>query len=60
MRRLRERGVHTTGQERVDAVLDYDAKGVEGALRLSPHVYNTRDEIGRAVAVLEELLARDG
>ncbi len=56
MRKLRDRGVHTTGQGRLDAVLDYDAKEVAGALRLSPHVYNTSEEIREAVAILDELL----
>lgn len=55
MRRLRERRIHTTGQERVDAVLDYDAKGVEGALRLSPHHYNTEAELETTVEALREI-----
>ena len=29
----------------------------EGAIRLSPHFYNTEDEIDRAVAVMDELVA---
>jgi len=53
---LRERGINTTAQERVDAVLDYGAKGVDGALRLSPHYYNTEGEVETAVAALRELV----
>jgi len=49
---LRERGVHAAAQSRVDAVLDYEEKGVAGALRLSPHAYNTEEEVDRALAVL--------
>lgn len=58
MDELRTDGIHTTGQGRADAVLDYDAKGVEGALRLSPHYYNTEAEVQTAVAALEELAKR--
>jgi selenocysteine lyase/cysteine desulfurase len=56
MRELRELGIHTTGQDRVDAVLDYDAKGVEGALRLSPHHYNTEAELETAVEALRDIV----
>ena len=52
---LRREGVNATGQGRADALLDYDAKGVEGALRLSPHCYNTVEELERTVALLSEL-----
>ena len=53
---LRSRGVNATGQGRSDALIDYDAKGVEGALRLSPHYYNTTGEVERAVDILLELV----
>jgi selenocysteine lyase/cysteine desulfurase len=53
---LRSRGVNTSSVDRTSAVLDFDDKGVTGALRLSPHYYNTDDELARGVAVLEELL----
>jgi selenocysteine lyase/cysteine desulfurase len=36
-------------------VIDFEAKGITGALRLSPHYYNTAAELGAAVAVLDEL-----
>jgi len=52
---LRERGINTSSQTRLDAVLDYDAKGVEGALRLSPHYFNTSDEIELTVEALREI-----
>ncbi len=55
--RLREEGVHTSSQGRDNAVLDYDSKGVSGALRLSPHAYNTEDEIDRALAVIASISA---
>ena len=50
--RLREAGIHAWAQTRLDATLDYDEKGVPGALRLSPHAYNTETELERTLAVL--------
>lgn len=54
---LRGRRINTSAQTRSFALLDYDDKGVAAALRLSPHYYNTEQEIDRAVAAIEELLA---
>jgi len=34
-----------------------DEKGVEAAIRISPHYYNTADEIMRAVEELAAVLA---
>jgi selenocysteine lyase/cysteine desulfurase len=53
---LRARGVNTTAQERADAVIDMDAKEAPSLLRLSPHYYNTEDEIAAAVELLREFL----
>ena len=50
--RLREAGVNAWAQGRVDATIDYDEKGVSGALRLSPHAYNTEEEIELALSIL--------
>lgn len=55
---LRERGINTTGQRRTDAVLDYDAKGVDGALRISPHYFNTEAELSTFQEALAEIVAR--
>lgn len=60
MRALRARGVNTTGQSRVDAALDYDDKGVDGALRLSPHYFNTETEVETAVSALAEIVSGGG
>lgn len=38
------------------AVIDLGKKGVDWVLRLSPHYYNTEEELAAAAAVLEELL----
>jgi len=57
VRELRRRSINTSAQERVYAVLDYDAKGVEGSLRISPHYYNLESEIDTLLGALEEILA---
>ena len=54
---LRERGINTTATLREWAILDMEAKGVESALRVSPHYYNTVEEIDRLAAALSDLLA---
>jgi selenocysteine lyase/cysteine desulfurase len=55
---LRKQGINTSSSHREDAVIDMDEKGVSSALRISPHYYNTREEIDTAVDALEELLKR--
>jgi selenocysteine lyase/cysteine desulfurase len=54
---LRSRGINVSSPEREDAVIDMDEKGATSALRISPHYYNTREEIDTAVQALEELLS---
>lgn len=54
--KLRERGIRTSWVDRSSAVLDYDERGIAGALRISPHAYNTADELDTAVAAVDELL----
>ncbi len=56
MRTLRERGINTSAQGRPSALLDYDAKGIDASLRLSPHCYNTEAELDTAVDALRELI----
>jgi selenocysteine lyase/cysteine desulfurase len=53
---LRARGINTSSPEREDAVIDMDDKQATSALRISPHYYNTREEIDTAVEALRELL----
>ncbi len=55
--RLREAGVHTSWLSREGAVIDFEEKEVETALRLSPHYYNTEDEIDRAMETLARLVS---
>lgn len=53
---LRDRRINTSVQIRVYAVIDYDEKGVAASLRMSPHYYNTEEEIDQAVSAIRELL----
>jgi selenocysteine lyase/cysteine desulfurase len=55
---LRARGINTSSPEREDAVIDMDEKGATSALRISPHYYNTTEEIDTAIEVLTEIIAR--
>jgi selenocysteine lyase/cysteine desulfurase len=57
---LRERGINTSSPGRDDAVIDMDEKGAASALRVSPHYYNTADEIDTAVAAIAERLEAIG
>ena len=52
---LRERGINTSATPRDYALVDLDAKGVEGTLRVSPHYYNTRAEITELAEALRGL-----
>lgn len=54
---LRRRGINTSSQTGIDAVIDYGAKGVDGALRLSPHYYNLESELDLVIEALTEVLA---
>lgn len=53
---LRRRGINTSAQSRIDAVIDYDQKGVDGALRVSPHCFNDESDVGDLVAALIEIV----
>lgn len=51
---LRAAGINTSALDQASGLLDFDDKGVTGALRLSPHYYNTEGEIDRAVEAVAE------
>ena len=53
---LRRRGINTSSPQREDAVIDMDEKRTESALRISPHYYNTKEEIDTAVEALDVIL----
>ena len=50
-----EARINTSVSTRPYARIDFERKGVEWVLRLSPHCYNTEDEIDRAAATIGEL-----
>ncbi len=52
---LLQRRINTAISRRAYAVIDYADKNVEWAVRLSPHYYNTEDEIDEAVSVIRTL-----
>jgi selenocysteine lyase/cysteine desulfurase len=54
---LRSRGINTSSPHREDAVIDMDEKHTSSALRISPHYYNTIEEIDTAVETLEDVLS---
>jgi selenocysteine lyase/cysteine desulfurase len=54
---LRARRINTHALTRIGAVLDFDQKGVEGALRVSPHYYNTEEEVDALAGALAAILA---
>jgi selenocysteine lyase/cysteine desulfurase len=55
---LRTRGINTSASLRAYAVIDMDEKGAESALRLSPHYYNTEEEIDRVVEELKAVASK--
>jgi selenocysteine lyase/cysteine desulfurase len=50
---LRTRGINSSASLRAYAVIDMDEKRAASALRLSPHYYNTEEEIDRVVEQLQ-------
>ena len=55
---LRQRGINASASLRAYAVIDMDEKKAATALRLSPHYYNTEQEIDTAVEAIRTLPAR--
>ena len=54
---LRRRGINTSSQTRIDAVIDYDDKGVDGSLRMSPHYFNDSSDLDAVIGALTEIVA---
>ncbi|MEP6767313.1 MAG: aminotransferase class V-fold PLP-dependent enzyme, partial [Acidobacteriota bacterium] len=54
---LNRRRINAALSFRNFAVLDFDEKNVEWAIRFSPHYYNTDEEIEAAGSAVEEILA---
>ena len=52
---LKERRINTVSSLREFGIYDFDAKGIETAVRLSPHYYNTEAEVEEAVGAVREV-----
>src|SRR5579864_6693757 len=55
---LRTHGINTSASLRAYAVIDMDEKHAATALRLSPHYYNTEEELDHAVEELKSVTAK--
>ena len=53
---LRKRGINTVSSLREFGIYDFEEKGIETAVRLSPHYYNTEAEVDAAVAAIREII----
>jgi selenocysteine lyase/cysteine desulfurase len=54
---LEQRRINTSLTTLESARLDFEAKGVDWALRASPHYYNSAEELNAFVEILQDLLA---
>ncbi len=52
---LRSININTSSSHRSNAQIDFQSKKVDWALRISPHYYNTEDEIDNLIQSLEDL-----
>jgi selenocysteine lyase/cysteine desulfurase len=55
---LRRRGINSSTSHREHALYDFTDKSVDAAVRLSPHYYNTEQEVDDVVAAVRELARR--
>jgi selenocysteine lyase/cysteine desulfurase len=55
---LARRGINTTASLRWYGLIDFTEKGTHSAVRISPHYYNTKEEIDAVVGHLRDLAAR--
>jgi selenocysteine lyase/cysteine desulfurase len=54
---LRRRGINSSVSERAHALYDFTDKSVDAAVRMSPHYYNTEEEVDDVVTAVRELAA---
>jgi len=54
---LRKQNINTSIGFRNFALIDFDAKKVEWALRISPHYYNTEEEVNILINSLKKFSA---
>jgi selenocysteine lyase/cysteine desulfurase len=55
VKELARRGINTSASLREYGIIDFDDRGVDSAVRISPHYYNTTDEIEHLAAAVVEL-----
>lgn len=55
---LSRRGINTTASLRWYGLIDFGQKGTASALRLSPHYYNTEEEIMFAIDAMREIISK--
>ena len=54
--KLAERCINSAFATRQNALIDFDKKGVEWAIRLSPHYYNTENEIEQVLVAVQKAI----
>jgi selenocysteine lyase/cysteine desulfurase len=55
VKELARRGINTSASLREYGIIDFDDRGIETAVRISPHYYNTTDEIEQLATAIGEL-----
>jgi selenocysteine lyase/cysteine desulfurase len=53
--KLSQKEVFFSVSNREWGVIDYEKKGIDGTIRLSPHYFNTLEEMDRAAEIIEEI-----
>ena len=53
---LCEKNINVSITDRYSAVIDFDQKGIDWVIRVSPHYYNTTEEIDELWAALKKIL----
>jgi selenocysteine lyase/cysteine desulfurase len=56
---LAKLGINTSASLREFGILDFDAKGVDSVVRISPHYYNTHEEIDQLAGALTDISAQN-
>ncbi len=56
---LLKRQINVVPSYRAFGLLDFDEKGVEWAIRVSPHYYNTLDEVNTFMEALQEIITQE-
>ncbi len=55
---LRQAGIIFTAQQSQAALIDFQRKGIDWIIRLSPHYFNTSDEIAEVCRIISRCLAQ--